>query len=182
MTPRTFCVPSVSSWVEKHEGRHRCVYENEQGDKAVGVNYNLENDKAARKSELKTVLADYDKVIEGEQCLNDVQISALLLVDAKRKLNEVSEVVHKLDDLCCDIQAVLADLDWSMGQKGLGDSETFLKEIEKESWEDAATALRTTLWCVSHKDRCDADVARIEKGCSKGVVPEFVRMKLNPSK
>jgi hypothetical protein len=39
------------------------------------------------------------------------------------RLNEVSEVVHKLDDLCCDIQAVLADLDWSMGQKGLGDSE-----------------------------------------------------------
>jgi hypothetical protein len=60
--------------------------------------------------------------------------------------------------------------------------QTFLKEIEKQSWEDAATALRTTLWCISHKDRCDADVARIKKGCSKGVVPEFVRMKLNPSK
>lgn len=51
----------------------------------IGVNYNLEDDRSARKSELKTVLADYEKVLKGEQCLNDVQISALLLADTKRK-------------------------------------------------------------------------------------------------
>lgn len=153
------------------------MYENEHGDKAIGVNYDLEDDRSTRKSELRTVLADYEKVLKGEQCLNDVQISALLLADTKRKLDEVAETVHKLDDLCCDIQAVLADLDWSMGQKGLGDSDTFLKEIENGNWEDAATALRATIWCVSHKDRCDADVAKVEKGCSKGLNgPDFVHM------
>lgn len=149
------------------------MYENEQGDKAVGVNYNLEDDRAARKSELKTVLADYEKVLKGEQCLNDAQITALLAADTKRKLDRAAKDVHNFNDLCCDVQAVLADLEWSMGQKGLSDSETFLKEVEKENWEDAAAALRRTLWCVSHKDRCDADTDKLKQGCSKGVTSQF---------
>lgn len=58
-----------------------------------------------------------------------VVVSRLLKGVGICRLDEVAETVHKLDDLCCDIQAVLADLDWSMGQKGLDDSDVRLPRI-----------------------------------------------------
>ena len=59
---RAWCIPKTESILEEHEGRHSCVYNLTNGDRAVGVGYNLDDDKETRRSEMSTVLADYDKV------------------------------------------------------------------------------------------------------------------------
>lgn len=59
---RAFCIPTTESLLTAHEGRHECVYSLTNGHKAVGVGYDLDDDKDTRRSELSTVLADYDKV------------------------------------------------------------------------------------------------------------------------
>ena len=59
---RAWCIPTTESLLVEHEGRHECVYKLPNGDKAVGVGYDLDDDKETRRSELSTVLADYDKV------------------------------------------------------------------------------------------------------------------------
>ena len=59
---RVLCVPTTESLLLEHDGRHECAYELPNGNKAVGVAYNLDDDKDTRRSELSTVLADYDKV------------------------------------------------------------------------------------------------------------------------
>jgi hypothetical protein len=56
------CIPTTESLLLEHDKRHECVYELPNGDKAVGVGYNLDDDKDTRRSELSTVLADYDQV------------------------------------------------------------------------------------------------------------------------
>lgn len=59
---RAWCIPRTESLLQKHEVRHECVYSLKNGDRAVGVGYDLDDEKETRRFELSTVLADYDKV------------------------------------------------------------------------------------------------------------------------
>ena len=59
---RAWCIPRTESLLLEHEDRHECVYSLDNGDRAVGVGYDLDDEKETRRTELSTVLADYDKV------------------------------------------------------------------------------------------------------------------------
>jgi hypothetical protein len=59
---RAWCIPRTESLLLEHEDRHECVYSLRNGNRAVGVGYDLDDEKDTRRSELSTVLADYDKV------------------------------------------------------------------------------------------------------------------------
>lgn len=55
------------------------------------------------------------QVYEGKDCLNTIQISALLTLDAKRALDRAAKSVKSLDDQCCDVMAVFGDIQHSGG-------------------------------------------------------------------
>lgn len=55
------------------------------------------------------------QVYNGKSCLNTVQISALLALDARRDLNRAAHYVKVLDELCCDVAAVCGDIQHSGG-------------------------------------------------------------------
>jgi hypothetical protein len=55
-------------------------------------------------------------VYKGEDCLNSVQISALLTVDTKRALDRAANSVASLDDQCCEVMAVFGDIQHSTGK------------------------------------------------------------------
>jgi hypothetical protein len=92
---RAWCIPKTESVLEEHEGRHSCVYNLTNGDRAVGVGYNLDDDKETRRSEMSTVLADYDKVYISSMQL---QINAFCLISVSLLLAGVSNV--SISSLC----------------------------------------------------------------------------------
>ncbi|GBG88992.1 hypothetical protein CBR_g48602 [Chara braunii] len=166
---RTLCIPVTAQLVEDHEGRHRCVYETERGHKAVGVAYDLDDVPDDRKTELSVVMADYDKLYRGGQCLNDFQITALLAIDVKRALDRVAGCVRNLDDICCDVQSALADVMFAVGESEFC-SERFLnfrEEVSAKDWQKAASALRCFDWCKDDRRsrRCEHDASIIHVGC-----------------
>jgi len=59
---RAWCIPKTESLLLEHDARRECAYDLRNGDRAVGVRYNLDDDIETRRSELSTVLADYEKV------------------------------------------------------------------------------------------------------------------------
>ena len=59
---RAWCIPRTESLLLEHEDRRECVYSLSNGHRAVGVGYDLDDDRETRRSELTTLLADYDKV------------------------------------------------------------------------------------------------------------------------
>ncbi|CAM6098696.1 unnamed protein product [Calypogeia fissa] len=163
------CIPTAATTIEEHEGRQRCAYDHPRGFRAVGVAYNLDDDVETRKSELSTLFLDYDKVYKGEQCLWDIQITALLTLDAKRALNKVTESVEGLEDLCCDVQAVFADIQHSIGPKKSVTSEDLKGFVEKATvgeWKSAARELEETDWCYENKKRCEAHIKTLKSGCN----------------
>ncbi|KAG6547784.1 hypothetical protein Mapa_010597 [Marchantia paleacea] len=167
---RLWCIPDVSQVLEDHEGRHKCAYNHTKGYRAVGVAYNLDDDVDQRKSELSTLLADYDKVYKGENCLNNLQITALLAVDAQRALDRAAENVKPLDDFCCSVQAVFADVQHSVGSVDKfpnDDLENFIEKAALKEYKSAAHALENTQWCSAeeNKRRCDDNLELVEQGC-----------------
>ncbi|KAH8934987.1 hypothetical protein BDL97_17G008200 [Sphagnum fallax] len=164
---RAVCIPKTESLLEEHEGRHDCAYNKSDGSRAVGVGYNLDDDSDTRRSELSVVLADYDKVYKGEDCLNSVQISALLTVDTKRALDRAANSVASLDDQCCEVMAVFGDIQHSTGSDELEgkDFEDFVEAASAKKWKKAGKKLRQTVWCQKHRHRCEDDAARIRQGC-----------------
>lgn len=55
------------------------------------------------------------QVYEGKSCVNTIQMSALLTFDAKRDLDRAAHYVKSLDEQCCDVMAVFADIQHSGG-------------------------------------------------------------------
>ncbi|BBN11209.1 hypothetical protein MPTK1_5g10000 [Marchantia polymorpha subsp. ruderalis] len=167
---RLLCIPDVSQILEDHEGRHKCAYDHTSGYRAVGVAYNLDDDVDQRKSELSTLLADYEKVYKGEDCLNNLQITALLALDAQRALDRAAENVKPLDDFCCSVQAVFADVQHSVGSADKfpnDDLETFIEKAALKEYKSAAHALERTQWCSAeeNKRRCDDNLEVLSQGC-----------------
>ncbi|KAG0598324.1 hypothetical protein M758_12G063600 [Ceratodon purpureus] len=178
---RVLCIPTTESLLIEHEGRHQCAYELPNGDKAVGVGYDLDDDKETRRSELSTVLADYDKVYDGKDCLNTIQISALLALDARRALDRAAKSVKSLDEQCCDVQAVFGDIQHSGGkdvyeQNGFED---FIEAVSAKKWDKAADTLEKTRWCSDNKDRCRDNKGIITKGCGNSVAAALIAQVTN---
>lgn len=174
----TVCIPTTSSVLVKHEGSHSCAYDHPNGYRAVGSGYNLDDDVERARSELRTTLADYDKVYSGKDCLNSVQIRALVAFDARRALNAAAKEVKALEDWCCDVQAAFADITFSSGHKELRSKE-FTSITEKASahkWDTAADELHDTRWCEDHKERCYDNEKVIRKGCENGKLGEVISL------
>jgi hypothetical protein len=162
-----WCIPRTESLLLEHEDRHECVYSLKNGDRAVGVGYDLDDDKETRRSELSTVLADYDKVYKGLQCLNTVQISALLALDTRRALDRAAKSVKALDEQCCSVMAVFGDIQHSAGKDVFeGNSfQGFIEAVSAKEWKKAGGKLNETRWCDDNKERCASDQALIYQGC-----------------
>lgn len=62
LTSSLACVPATTSAMERHEGRHSCAYDSDLGFRAVGVGYNLDDKSEDREREMRTIIADWDKV------------------------------------------------------------------------------------------------------------------------
>ncbi|XP_024362075.1 uncharacterized protein [Physcomitrium patens] len=164
---RALCIPTTESLFMKHDGKHSCAYNLTNGDRAVGVAYNLDDDVESRRSELTAVFADYDKVYEGKDCLNTIQISALLTLDAKRALDRAAKSVKSLDDQCCDVMAVFGDIQHSGGKDVYQENafDDFIEAVSAKKWEKGVELLDRTRWCNDNKDRCDDDKKIISEGC-----------------
>jgi hypothetical protein len=178
---RAWCIPTTESLLLEHEGRHECVYNLTNGDKAVGVGYDLDDDKETRRSELSAVLADYDKVYEGKACLNTIQISALLALDTRRTLDRAANSVKSLDEQCCDVMAVFGDIQHSGGKDAFEENgfEDFIEAVSAKKWEKAADMLEGTHWCRDNKDRCRDNKGIISKGCGGSAAAALIAQVTN---
>lgn len=117
------------------------------------------------------------KVLDGKQCLNNFQITALLVLTTKRALDLAASKAQALDNWCCDIQKVFADLALTSGNKTSLWERDLLKVIDKSSafhWEEAEAHLKETKWCKEFKERCKHARKHILKGCDNLNELEFV--------
>ena len=146
-----------------HEGYEQCVYTDTTGHKTIGIGFNLERNDAP--AIIQSEGADFDAVYSGGQCLTDAQINDIFSKDLATATQGAQSCVTSFKDQCDDIQSVLIDLSFNLGQSGLCEFSTFIDMINKNDYANAAADLKTTLWCSQVGNRCLDDTDIIEYGC-----------------
>ncbi len=142
-----------------NEGYLTCVYKDSMGIPTIGVGFNLK--KLGARSGIESVGADYDKVLNGNQCLNDGQIRTLFNKDMDSAVGCAEGFVSGIGDTP---ESAVADMAFNMGCATLHTFTTFRSLLKEKKFSEAAQDMRTTAWCGQVHSRCDRDVSCIEKG------------------
>ncbi|KAL3675409.1 hypothetical protein R1sor_025357 [Riccia sorocarpa] len=166
------CVGEVAELISQNEGRQHTAYDHRAGFRAVGCGYNLDDNPEERRKELEAAGLDYDRVYKGETRLNSMEITGLLIHDAKRALDRVRDNIQRLDNFCCSMRAIFADIQHTVGSKEnfpRDDVEQVIDRVDKEDYKKAADELEKSDWCSKshHRNRCDRNLDVLERGCGR---------------
>ncbi len=146
-----------------NEGYRTCVYKDSMGHPTVGVGFNL--DKFGAKGELASVGADYNKVLNGTECLTDSQIEQLFNKDMdSAKGCSVRYVSKSIPE---GPRSAINDMAFNMGCGTLETFGTLRSYIEDGKYAEAASDMEGTLWCRQVGSRCDRDVSCMKSGIMK---------------
>ncbi|KAL3675511.1 hypothetical protein R1sor_025459 [Riccia sorocarpa] len=167
------CVGEVAELLQQHEGRHRWAYDHRGRFRAIGSGYNLDDNVDERRKELQAAGLDYDKLYNGEIGLDELQITGLLILDAERALRRAGDNIERLEDFCCPLRAVFADIQHtarSADKFPREDLEQVIERAASEDYKSAADELERTKWCSKgrNRGRCRDNLDIVEEGCPKG--------------
>ena len=140
-----------------NEGYKPCVYKDSKDIPTIGVGFNLE--KAGAISEIESVGADYNALLNGSQCLRDDQIKKLFDIDMEDAERCGSRFVNNWGELGSTRQSALADMAFSMGCENLKLFVFLRYRVEEKHYSAAAEQIRASRWCCQVKSRCDRDVS-----------------------
>lgn len=121
------------------EGFRTKVYKDTQGNRTIGVGFNLE--KANAKEKLKAIGADYKDIVSGKQELSDDQVYDLLNMSVFDALDEVETLVPNFEALPATRQSALVGLTFQLGKADLAGFKNMLKAVNSGDWETAAKEL-----------------------------------------
>lgn len=151
------------SLISKHEGKRDCVYKDTMGIKTIGIGFNLETSGA--RAAITKVGADYDSILAGKTCLSDQQVLDLFEPSYQSAVRGASRAVSSFSSLCCNVQEVMIDMDYNLGDGGFSSFKEFIGYVNQGQWADAAKDGRGTAWCGQVGSRCAEDMGRVQQGC-----------------
>ena len=143
-----------------NEGYYKCMYKDPVGIPTVGVGFNLK--KFGAKSEIDSVGANYDAVLNGSQCLDDSQIERLFNKDMDTAISCVSGWISNWRSIGSTRQSAVADMSFNMGCFTIKEFTSMKAAIENEDYSAAVSSMKNSAWCRQVGGRCDRDVACME--------------------
>jgi len=151
------------SLIAQHEGKRDCVYTDTKGHPTIGIGYNLDNPGA--RAAITAVGANYDDIRSGKTCLTDSQVMQLFEPAYQSAVSGARSAVSSYDTLCCNVQNVMTDMDYNLGDSGFASFGAFISYINDRNWEAAASDGKRTAWCGQVGNRCIEDMAAVREGC-----------------
>ncbi len=135
--------PDFVSFIEGHEGRRYTVYKDTVGVPTVGVGFNLQRGDAVR--QLSNVGANHQNVLRGAR-LSDEQIDTLLRHDVDVAETVARRLLPNFDELPADIQLVMVDMAFNLGQPRLTQFNNMLAAVRNNDFNRAADEMVDSRW------------------------------------
>ena len=132
------------NFVEQWEGREHEVYLDTEGNRTIGVGFNLE--RAGARERIEALGLDYDQVLAGDQRLTDGQIDALLRPDVEQAMADARDLVENFDQLPHEVQEIVVDMVYNLGRDGFAGFENAIDALEQEDFARAADEMQDSLW------------------------------------
>lgn len=141
-----------------NEGYYKCVYKDPLGIPTVGVGFNLE--KFGARSEIESVGANYNAVLNGSQCLDDSQIERLFNKDMDSAVGCASGWLRNWESLGSGPQSAVADMAFNMGCATLHEFTGMHAALSSSppNYSAAKESMKGSLWCRQVGERCDRDM------------------------
>jgi GH24 family phage-related lysozyme (muramidase) len=142
-----------------NEGYKPCVYKDSLGIPTIGVGFNLR--KFGARSEIESVGANYDAVLNGSQCLTDSQIEQLFNKDMDSAVSCASGWLgSSWGRIGSGPQSAIADMAFNMGCGTLREFTTLHSCLSSSppDYQGAVNSMKGSLWCRQVGQRCERDV------------------------
>lgn len=122
--------------IEEHEGREFTVYNDTAGNPTVGVGFNLNRSDA--KKVLKSVGADYDKIISGKQSLTNEQVAKIKEVTVNEAIKHVKRKIPSFNKLSDSRQSAIVDMMFNLGVGKFSGFNKFISAVKRGDFNKAA--------------------------------------------
>jgi len=135
---------TVKNLILKHEGIKYHVYKDTEGIPTIGIGMNLTNSDASNR--LKQVGANYKKILNGQEDLNDQQIMTLFDQDVNTAIKTAKNFITNFDQLDETMQNVLIDMAFNLGPIKLAKFKDFKAALERKNYYQAASEMIDSYW------------------------------------
>ncbi len=141
---------AAKTMLRQHEGVHSRVYLDTEGNRTIGVGFNLDRPDAAER--IKRIRAVTPRpwvsratILAGDK-LRDDQIEALLDVDLTDTIADLVTLFPRFDEMPKRVQLALIDLRFNCGPAGFRTFVNTLKSFAAGEYHDAAKRLSGSRW------------------------------------
>jgi lysozyme len=145
-----------------HEGIRREVYHDTTGNRTIGVGFNLERMDAPDR--LRSVGADYHKVVTKQSTLTDEQIEQLLALDITDAETQIYDLIPNYDQLNDVRQRVVLDMFFNLGKRGFREFINTRKFIVTGEYEKASHNMLRSKWAEQVKGRATKLASMMKTG------------------
>ena len=142
-----------------NEGYHTCKYLDSKGIPTIGVGFNLH--KSGARQKIESVGGDFEKVLEGYQCLSENQIIQLFNEDMETAVKcATSWIGPNWSIIEKTRQSAVADMAFNLGCGRLQGFRRLKKTLSSWTPDYAAAVheMRDSLWCKQVKSRCNRNI------------------------
>ena len=153
---------ALRHYLIRNEGRRYAAYSDSRGILTVGVGFNLFRADARQK--IRGLGLDYDKVLKGEQVLNDEQIEVLLAEDLHTAVTAAAALVPGWASLSAARKRALADMAFNLGATGLAKFSRLIVAIGAKNWEAAEAEIMNSIYSRQVGPRARRNARAIRHG------------------
>ena len=135
-----------------HEGYRTRMYKDSTGKPTIGVGFNLTRKDAEYL--LKSIGANYDEIVAGNQELSDEQIEFLFNYTIEEAINGAKALINNFSDLFDVRLRAIIDMVFNLGVRKFALFKRTREAIENSEFTLAAQYMKESLWCAQVKSRC----------------------------
>lgn len=145
-----------------HEGIKDKVYYDTNGNRTIGVGFNLERDNADQI--LRRVGANFQDVINGRYSLSNSQIKLLAEMELETIEEDARNAVDNYDSLKDVRQRVICDMIYNLGLHGFKKFKSTIGYIENKDWDNVADNMLKSKWARQVKGRAKVLASMMRNG------------------
>lgn len=134
----------ILNLIKKHEGVRPRIYKDSLGIPTVGIGFNMLRPDAP--SVLKSIGADYNKILSGESELTNNQMHELFNICLKIAYADAKKYVPSFDSLPKNIKLGLLDMSFNLGYGRLHKFVKTREHILNGDYKKAAAELQNSKW------------------------------------
>jgi len=146
--------------IARHEGSRNRAYNDTEGNRTVGVGFNM--DRPSARQAIEAVGADFDAVYRGTQALTDAQIESLLQEDIATAIDDASGFLPNMQAHPAPVQEAVVNMAFNLGGPRLNQFNQTRRALQNFDYNAAANEMLDSRWARQVGNRANelADTVR----------------------